>query len=130
MQLSDIITVLVVGILLVLGLFIVKSYLRKLSQGCCGSGSGEKVKKNKVSDRDKSHYGYKTVLTVDGMVCSNCSARVENALNELEGVWATADVLAKTVTVLMKAPLDEKLLRSAVNELGAYTVMKVENIKN
>ena len=58
MQLSDIITVLVVGILLVLGLFIVKSYLRKLSQGCCGSGSGEKVKKNKVSDRDKSHYGY------------------------------------------------------------------------
>ena len=73
---------------------------------------------------------YKTVLTVDGMVCSNCSARVENALNELEGVWATADVSAKTVTVLMKALLDEKLLRSTVNELGAYTVMKVENIKN
>lgn len=130
MKISDIITVIVIGVILVFALFIVKSYLKKLSQGCCGSGGGEKVKRNKVTDRDKSHYPYKAILTVDGMVCSNCSARIENAFHEIDGVWATADVSAKTVTVLMKETVDENILRSTVNDLGAYTVMKIEYPKN
>jgi copper chaperone len=41
-------------------------------------------------------------------------------------VWAEADVSSGRVTVRMKNEIEEKLLKKAVNDIGAYTVMKVE----
>lgn len=118
-------TVIIVLVLVAIAVLSVMSYVKKLRSGCCGA-SDEKVKRVRVTDRDKSHYPYSVVLTVDGMVCGNCAARVENALNELEGVWASADVEHGTVMVRMKQSLEEQLLRSTVNQIGGYTVMKVE----
>lgn len=60
------------------------------------------------------------------MVCKNCSARVENALNSIDGVWAEADASSGRVTVRMKREIDDKVLKKAVNDIGAYTVMKSE----
>ena len=117
-------TIIVVLILIAIAVVSVLSYAKKLRSGCCGA-SDEKVKRVRVTDRDKSHYPFSAVLTVDGMVCGNCAARVENALNELEGVWASADVEYGTVTVRMKQQLEERLLRNTVNHIGGYTVMKV-----
>lgn len=105
--------------------FVIKSYTKKLASGCCGA-SDEGVKKNKVTDKDKSHYHYTKTLVVDGMVCKNCSARVENSLNALDGVWAEADVSSGRVTVRMKNEIEDKILKKTVNDIGAYTVMKVE----
>lgn len=105
--------------------FVIKSYLKKLKSGCCGSGSSERTNKIKISDRNKAHYPYTSVLTIDGMVCGSCASKIENALNVLDGVWAAADVNTKEVTVRMKQPIDEKLLRETVNNLGPYTVMKI-----
>ena len=102
-----------------------RSYRKKLASGCCGA-SDESVKKNKVADKDKSHYPYEKTLVVDGMVCKNCSARVENALNSIDGVWAEADVSSGRVTVRMKREIEDKVLKKAVNDIGAYTVMKAE----
>ena len=118
-------TVIIVLVLVAIAVLSVMSYVKKLRSGCCGA-SDEKVKRVRVTDRDKSHYPYSVVLTVDGMVCGNCAARVENALNELEGVWASADVEHGTVMVRMKQSLEEQLLRSTVNQIGGYTVIKVE----
>lgn len=118
-------TVIIVLVLVAIAVLSVMSYVKKLRSGCCGA-SDEKVKRVRVTDRDKSHYPYSVVLTVDGMVCGNCAARVENALNALEGVWASADVEHGTVMVRMKQSLEEQLLRSTVNQIGGYTVMKVE----
>ena len=36
---------------------VIRSYKKKLASGCCGA-SDESVKKNKVTDKDKSHYPY------------------------------------------------------------------------
>ena len=58
--------------------------------------------------------------------CSNCGKRVENTLNKLDGVWATADVGHHRATVLMKEPLDADVLRKAVNSTGTYTAMSVD----
>lgn len=104
---------------------VIRSYKKKLASGCCGA-SDESVKKNKVADKDKSHYLYEKILVVDGMVCKNCSARVENALNSIDGVWAEADVSSGRVTVRMKREIEDKVLKKTVNDIGAYTVMKVE----
>lgn len=122
---STVTTVIIVLILVAIAVLSVMSYVKKLRSGCCGA-SDEKVKRVRVADRDKSHYPYSAVLTVDGMVCGNCAARVENALNALDGVWASADVEHGTVTVRMKQAQEERLLRSTVNQIGGYTVMKVE----
>lgn len=104
---------------------VIRSYRKKLASGCCGA-SDESVKKNKVADKDKSHYPYEKTFVVDGMVCKNCSARVENALNSIDGVWAEADVSSGRVTVRMKREIEDKVLKKTVNDIGAYTVMKAE----
>ena len=90
-------TFVIVLILVVIGVFGVKSYCKKLSSGCCGASSGPSEKKMKVKDRDKSHYPYRKILSIDGMVCGNCSTRVENGLNRL-AVWARARCLVRLWT--------------------------------
>ena len=100
---------LIISVLLALAcIYGVYSYIRKLRYGggCCGEHEGA-VKKVKVADRDKTHYPYETVLTIDGMTCSNCVRRVENALNQLDGVWAQVDLSSRKAAVRMKQPLPE-----------------------
>ena len=57
-------------------------------------------------------------LDIDGMTCSNCSRRVENALNGLDGVWAKVDLGAHKATVRLKQEPDEATLRAAVRGRG------------
>lgn len=116
----------IVGLVIVVfAVFVIKSYMKKLASGCCGSGDAP-VKKVKVQDKNKAHYPYSALLTVDGMMCSACQTRVENALNAIDGVWAKADVSTGRVELLMKQQISEQQLRDTVNELGVYTLMKIE----
>lgn len=119
-------TYIILGVIILLCVYGGYSYFKKLRQGggCCGEREAAE-KKVKVADRDKSHYPYAVTLKVDGMTCSNCTRRVENALNRLDGVWAAADLGKGTALVRMKQPLDEKVLRDAVRGSG-YTVFGVE----
>lgn len=112
-------------VLVVFAVFVIKSYSKKLASGCCGAG-GDAVKKIKVADKNKSHYPYSAVLTVDGMMCAACETRVENALNIIDGVWAKASSSDGKVSVLMKNPVDIETFRKAVNDLGVYTLMKAQ----
>ena len=49
--------------------------------GSCCSGGGAMDKKIRVKDRNSSNYPYCYTLKVDGMVCSGCVRKVENAIN-------------------------------------------------
>ena len=111
-------TVIILVILIAIGIFAVKDYLRRLAGGCCGGGGGGSVKKRRVSDRDPSHYPYTTRLTIEGMTCQNCVRRVENALNELDGAWATVDLKSAQATVRMKEALPPQVLAAAVRKAG------------
>lgn len=91
--------------------------------GCCGSGAVSPVKR-RVADRDETHYPYTAVLTIDGMTCGHCAVRVENALNELNGVWAKVDLGGKTALVRMVQPLPEAVLRQAIRGAG-YTLLHI-----
>ena len=86
----------------------------------------ERSRRGRVADRDKTHYPYETVLTIDGMTCSNCVRRVENVLNQLDGVWAQVDLSSRKAAVRMKQPLPEDTLRDAVRAAG-YIVLSVQN---
>lgn len=104
--------------------FSVKKYRKKLTSGCCGAGGEGTVKKRRVSDRNKAHYPYTKILKIDGMSCGNCANRVENALNALDGVWASVDLGSQEALVRMKQPMDPELLKNAVRKQG-YTVIRI-----
>ena len=61
-------------------------------------------------------------IVIEGMSCGHCSARVEKALNGLDGVTAHVDLEAKTATVSGSA--DDAALRKAVEDAG-YEVVSI-----
>lgn len=82
--------------------------------GCCGSGSNT-IRSRKALTESK--LGEK-VLTVEGMHCENCEARVENALNRLEGVACKVNLKKKTATVSYSREVSEEELKAIVEKLG------------
>ena len=78
--------------LAVLLLFAVRTVYKRTRTGggCCGE-HGPAVKRTGAKDRNRSHYPYSVVMTVGGMTCANCARRTENALNALDGIFASVD---------------------------------------
>lgn len=69
----------------------------------------------------------KKVMKIQGMSCGHCKARVEKALNALDGVNASVNLeKAEAIIVLEKNITDEEL--SAVVTEAGYTVTSV-NVK-
>jgi len=64
-------------------------------------------------------------MTIEGMMCTHCSGRVETVLNALEGVSATVDLAAKTATVTLSAEVSDELLRKTVEDAG-YQVISIQ----
>lgn len=94
-------------------------------KSCCSDGaSGKKAKKVVVTDTDPSHYPYSDELLIGGMSCDGCAQNVENALNALDGVWATVTYVDHTARVRSKRPVDRDTLETAVRGAGYY-VMKM-----
>lgn len=94
-------------------------------KSCCSDGaSGKKAKKVVVTDIDPSHYPYSDELLIGGMSCDGCAQNVENALNALDGVWATVTYADHTARARSKRPIDRGVLETAVRDAGYY-VMKL-----
>ena len=121
MNIVNIIIVLIVAAIVVFGSI---NYIKKLKKGgdCCPEHE-EATKSVKVKDRDKSHYPYEAKIAIDGMSCNNCVRNVENALNALDGTWATVSLEDNMATVLLKNPPDIEKLSKAVADAG-YMVLK------
>lgn len=66
----------------------------------------------------------KTML-IEGMSCGHCSARVEKALNELDGVNATVDLDKKTAFIKLSKEVNNEVLTKAVTDAG-YEVVSVK----
>ena len=65
-------------------------------------------------------------LKVEGMMCMHCEARVKKALEAVSGVEsAVADHTAGTAVVKLSSPVDDDVLRSAV-EAQDYKVLGIE----
>lgn len=64
-------------------------------------------------------------IYVEGMSCGHCSARVEKALNAIEGVEARVDLEKKTAFAEIKGEISEEVLKKAVEEAG-YEVKGIE----
>lgn len=119
-------TVLICAVLVVICVFGVRSYIKKLKSGCCGGG-GDEVKKVRPIDGDVSHYNYSYKIGIDGMSCKNCARKVENAFNEREGFYAVVDLKQNNTMVRTKEPVSETELRRIVQSAG-YGAADVEAV--
>lgn len=88
---------------------------------CCGEHE-QTVARTGARDADRRHYAYETQLEIGGMTCDNCARKAENALNALEGTWATVSISDHVARVRTKVPADGRALREAVRQAG-YVVM-------
>jgi len=64
-------------------------------------------------------------ITVEGMSCSHCSARVEKALNTIDGVQAKVSLENKTAVVNLSEEVSDETLKKAVEAAG-YEVSGIE----
>ena len=59
------------------------------------------------------------ILTIEGMMCPRCEAHVVKALKAVPGVAdAVASHTAGTATVTLSAPVEDAVLKAAVEEEG------------
>ena len=116
-------TIIVIFVLAIIVVCAILSTRKRIKYGsaCCGTHDAA-PKKIKVKDKNKAHYPYTYTLTVDGMHCSNCARRVENALNSKDGVWASVKLENNTVLVRSKNPLEVSELSKIISDTG-YTVI-------
>lgn len=62
-------------------------------------------------------------VVIEGMMCQNCRAHVDKALNGIPGVSATVDLDSKTAVVT--GDVTDEAIRAAVEEAG-YRVVSIQ----
>ncbi len=115
-------TILVICILLliVVGAVISSAKHFKGEGGCCGGGGSVKIKGDKIEDV----VAVKTIH-IEGMHCSNCSSRVQNALNSMDQVNAKVDLKKQQAVVKLGKNVSDDELKSCVERSG-YMVRSIE----
>ncbi|SCP94871.1 heavy-metal-associated domain-containing protein [Anaerobium acetethylicum] len=68
------------------------------------------------------------IMNINGMTCGHCQARVENALNAIDGVEAKVDLKKKIAKVKMDREIPDEVLKAAVEEAG-YEVVSISEKK-
>ena len=110
-------------VLAIIVFFAVKNTIShfKGNGGCCGGGSGVKLIRPKKLEKIVA---VKTIR-IKGMVCENCSARIQNVLNSVDGVNAKVNRAKDLAVVKLGREIDEEKLKKAVTDLG-YEVVTIE----
>ena len=80
----------------------------------------------KVENRriQKEKNGMERIMSIEGMMCTHCSGRVESVLNALPGVRAKVDLEKKIAVISAGAEVTNDALRKAVEDAG-YTVKEI-----
>ena len=92
----------------------VKHFARK--GGCCGSAD-YKPKKKKLSK-----VLYQKNFKVEGMHCEHCKARVEEVVNDIQGVSGSVNLKKGILTVSYAEDVDDELIKSKIERVG-YKVL-------
>ena len=113
--------VIILAILLVMVVLAVNSGRKhfKGSGGCCGGGGEERPHKK----LEEPAVGQR-VLSVEGMHCENCQARIEKAIDRLDGMVCKTNLRKKTATVTFSQPVSDDTLKEIVEKLG-YRVTEI-----
>ncbi|MCJ7836188.1 heavy-metal-associated domain-containing protein [Cuneatibacter sp. NSJ-177] len=117
-------TVIICAALVLICVFSVRSYLKKMKHGCCGAG-GYDEKKIRPKDRELSHYSYARRIQIEGMSCKNCAIRIANAFHERDGFYAEVNQKEGFALVRMKKRVSDEELRKIIAQAG-YRAIKID----
>ncbi len=78
--------------------------------------SEDKQQDNDHETTNEEETTMQKTITIEGMMCTHCSGRVESALNAIPGVTAKVDLEKKTATV--SGEVSDDVLRKAVEDAG------------
>lgn len=82
-----------------------------------------KIRAEESAEKRKS---MKKIMTIEGMSCGHCTARVQKALEEIEGVDSVVMSLEeKSAEVTLSEEVAEEVLKTAVTEAG-YEVLEIK----
>ena len=117
-------TAILVLVLAGIAFLAVRSYVKKLRNGCCGAG-GDSEKRLRPPDRELSHYPYAWRIRIDGMSCKRCALRIENAFHEKDGFYAKVSLKNKEAIVYTKSKASKQELTGIVERAG-YRLLSLE----
>jgi copper chaperone CopZ len=64
------------------------------------------------------------ILHIKGMNCGHCTARVQKALNSIDGVDATVDLETNSAKIILTKEVSDAEIKAVVDNVG-YQVVEV-----
>lgn len=80
-----------------------------------------KNSKQKIENKKEKNEMKKTMI-IEGMMCLHCTARVQKALEDIDGVTAVMDLDNKCAYITLEKPVDDEVLIKAVTDAGYQPV--------
>lgn len=112
-ELSNVLIVVIIAAVL---FFAIKNSIPhfKGEGACCGGGGKGTLVKPKKLDRVIEVKRIK----IGGMHCENCSRRVQNALNSIDGINAKVKLSRELAIIKLGKEIDDKVIEKAITDLG------------
>lgn len=99
--------------------------IRSIRRGrsCCGTHEADGGRP-RSADRDLSHYPFRYIAKVEGMVCGHCVRNVERAFAAAE-MYASAALESKSVRLYAKRQITRREAADILDHAG-YTLIEFE----
>lgn len=107
-------TIIIIVLLALFTLAILRAKKHFKGGGCCGSGSKTIRSHKTLTEPKMGEY----IFTIQGMHCENCQARIENAINRLDGVACTVHLKKHTATISYSQNISKETLIATIENLG------------
>ncbi|MBQ8639322.1 MAG: heavy-metal-associated domain-containing protein [Lachnospiraceae bacterium] len=114
---EDLIIVIVLAAMILIGIVSGRKHF-KGQGGCCGGGS------TYVSKKKLNHVTGKKTAVIEGMTCENCKARVERAINDIDGAAGRVNLRKKEAVISMEREISDEEIRSVIERAG-YEVVEI-----
>lgn len=115
-KVENIIIAVVIATLIAIAVFYSVNHF-KGKGGCCGGGT-LKTKKKKLP-----RVFYQKTFKVQGMHCENCKARVEETVNDIDGISGKVNLKSGELTVSYAKDVSDDTIRVKLERLG-YIISK------
>ena len=91
-------------------------------EGSCCGGGGDGIKK--IRPKKLERVADTRTLTIHGMVCDNCAARIHNALNSIDGINAKVSRSKSRAVIKSENMIDDEMIEKVITDLG-YTLSQI-----
>ena len=112
----------IIGILIVIVALALWSTVKhfKGEGGCCGGGGYKPKRKKLLGVR------YQKTFKVSGMHCEHCKNRVEEIVNDMQGISGKVNLKKGELTVSYAQSVDDGIIRERIEKAG-YTVTVIKD---